>query len=227
MKPPSSLLRASTIGLTSDDTPEKGTDDHEIHPLSYSMTSAENGRGVATPGNGPSSRRYQNLGISQTGTPASKRVPLGQPRTPSGMQLRPRNASNRLAQPTTTPSRTVSASIRPSTLQAIGHNTPTAAPKRRPSVLGTNSARTPGRPESRQSGLPRTPGQPEAEDEGNTAIPSDWHPEIGTAVRIPSMGHEGIIRYIGEIEGRKGIFAGIELDKGFIGNGKNDGTYLG
>lgn len=228
IKPPSSLLRASTIGLNSEDTPEKASDDQQIHPLSYSVpsTGGENGRGLATPGN-ESSRRYQNLGISQSGTPASKRLPLGQPRTPSAMQLRSRTTSNRLAQPTTTPSRTVSGSVRPSTLQSMNQSTSTVTPRRRPSNLGTNSARTPIRPESRQSGLPRTPGPLEGEADGNTEIPPDWHPEVGTAVRINSMGFEGIIRYIGEIEGKEGIFAGVELDRGFIGKGKNDGTYAG
>lgn len=41
------------------------------------------------------------------------------------------------------------------------------------------------------------------------------------------MGFEGIIRYIGEVEGKPGEFAGVELDKGFVGKGKNDGTYQG
>lgn len=41
------------------------------------------------------------------------------------------------------------------------------------------------------------------------------------------MGFEGIIRYIGPVEGKVGKYAGVELDRGFIGKGKNDGTYQG
>lgn len=108
----------------------------------------------------------------------------------------------------------------------MNQSTSAVTPKRRPSNLGTSSARTPIRPESRQVELPKTPGQPRAEAE-NTEIPPDWHPEVGTAVRIGSMGFEGIIRYIGPVEGKVGKYAGVELDRGFIGKGKNDGTYQG
>jgi dynactin complex subunit len=39
------------------------------------------------------------------------------------------------------------------------------------------------------------------------------------------MGFEGIIRWIGKIEGKDGTFAGVELDRGFVGMGKNNGTF--
>jgi CAP-Gly domain-containing linker protein 1 len=224
--PPSSLLRASTIGLTRDETPERQLDEG-ISPLSYSTPPSVQENGSTIPTSAASSRRYANLGISQTGTPASSRLAPNQPRTPSGMQLRPRVPSSRVAQATTTPSRIVSGSIRPSTYQALGYPSSAVTPKRRVSNIGATSARTPARPESRQAAFPRTPGAPAAEGDAAPEIPADWAPEVGTAVRINSMGFEGIIRWIGEIEGKEGIFAGVELDRGFIGKGKNNGTFQG
>jgi len=51
--------------------------------------------------------------------------------------------------------------------------------------------------------------------------------DIGDNVRIESKGYEGTLRYIGEIDGKTGIFAGVELSGGFSGMGKNDGTVDG
>ena len=46
---------------------------------------------------------------------------------------------------------------------------------------------------------------------------------IGLVVEIPNIGR-GQIRYIGSVEMKEGIFAGIDL---YSGNGKNDGTFKG
>jgi len=46
-------------------------------------------------------------------------------------------------------------------------------------------------------------------------------------VRIESLGMEGTLRYLGPIEGKPGIWAGVELNPGFVGKGKNDGTVNG
>ena len=51
--------------------------------------------------------------------------------------------------------------------------------------------------------------------------------DIGDSVRIPSYDLEGIIRYIGPIEGKSGIYAGVELHAGYTGKGKNNGTVKG
>lgn len=51
--------------------------------------------------------------------------------------------------------------------------------------------------------------------------------DVGDNVRIESKGYEGTLRYIGEIDGKTGIFAGVELSGGFAGMGKNDGTVAG
>lgn len=47
--------------------------------------------------------------------------------------------------------------------------------------------------------------------------------DVGDNVRIESLGFEGILRFLGEIEGKPGIWAGVELSGGFAGRGKNDG----
>ncbi|KAF8973365.1 hypothetical protein BDZ97DRAFT_1780925 [Flammula alnicola] len=74
------------------------------------------------------------------------------------------------------------------------------------------SARISSRPPSRQSELlgksPRTF-------------------EVGDNVRIESLGFEGVLRYVGEIDGKPGLWAGVELGGGFSGKGKNDGTVGG
>lgn len=51
--------------------------------------------------------------------------------------------------------------------------------------------------------------------------------DIGDNVRIESLGYEGILRYLGGIEGKSGLWAGVELSGGFAGKGKNNGTVTG
>lgn len=51
--------------------------------------------------------------------------------------------------------------------------------------------------------------------------------EAGDNVRIESLGFEGTLRFIGEIDGKPGLWAGVELSGGFSGRGKNDGTVNG
>lgn len=51
--------------------------------------------------------------------------------------------------------------------------------------------------------------------------------DIGENVRIESLGFEGTLRFLGEIEGKAGLFAGVELGGGFAGKGKNDGSVNG
>ncbi|KAL0062077.1 hypothetical protein AAF712_011077 [Marasmius tenuissimus] len=54
-----------------------------------------------------------------------------------------------------------------------------------------------------------------------------WVPEVGDAVRIESLGFEGILQFVGDIEGKQGLWAGVELSGGFAGKGKNDGSVAG
>lgn len=50
--------------------------------------------------------------------------------------------------------------------------------------------------------------------------------EVGDVVDVPGMMH-GTIKFIGEVKGRKGHFAGVELSKEFAAKGKNDGDVDG
>ncbi|KAK0199385.1 hypothetical protein DFS33DRAFT_1268680 [Desarmillaria ectypa] len=77
-----------------------------------------------------------------------------------------------------------------------------------PGKLGASTSRPPS----------RTAGRP----------PSSLHAfEEGDKVRIESLGFEGTLRYVGGIEGKGGLWAGVELSGGFAGKGKNDGSVGG
>ncbi|KAI0691775.1 hypothetical protein BC835DRAFT_1417033 [Cytidiella melzeri] len=51
--------------------------------------------------------------------------------------------------------------------------------------------------------------------------------DVGDNVRVESLGFEGALRFLGEIDGKSGLFAGVELSGGFAGKGKNDGSVNG
>ncbi|KAK6981223.1 hypothetical protein R3P38DRAFT_3464352 [Favolaschia claudopus] len=51
--------------------------------------------------------------------------------------------------------------------------------------------------------------------------------DIGDNVRIESLGYEGTLRFLGSIDGKPGLWAGVELGGGFAGKGKNDGSVAG
>jgi CAP-Gly domain-containing linker protein 1 len=56
----------------------------------------------------------------------------------------------------------------------------------------------------------------------------EFQAKVGDHVCVASLGNfEGIVRYIGPIEGKVGTFAGIELDAAFAGKGKNNGSVAG
>jgi CAP-Gly domain-containing linker protein 1 len=48
--------------------------------------------------------------------------------------------------------------------------------------------------------------------------------DVGDNVRIESLGFEGVLRFVGEIDGKPGFWAGVELSGGFAGKGKNNGS---
>lgn len=48
--------------------------------------------------------------------------------------------------------------------------------------------------------------------------------KVNDGVRIESLGFEGKLRYVGEISGKSGLWAGVELSGGFAGLGKNNGS---
>jgi dynactin complex subunit len=50
--------------------------------------------------------------------------------------------------------------------------------------------------------------------------------EIGDLVDVPGNMH-GIVKFIGNVQGKKGVFAGVELDEEFASRGKNSGDVDG
>jgi CAP-Gly domain-containing linker protein 1 len=51
--------------------------------------------------------------------------------------------------------------------------------------------------------------------------------EVGDPVKIESLALEGTLRFLGEITGKPGQWAGVELSGKFAGKGKNDGSAAG
>ena len=51
--------------------------------------------------------------------------------------------------------------------------------------------------------------------------------EIGDMVKLDGTGLTGVLRYMGQVHGREGHFAGLELTGSSYGHGKNDGTIDG
>lgn len=54
----------------------------------------------------------------------------------------------------------------------------------------------------------------------------DINIEVDDAVDVPG-GMTGTVRFVGMVRGKKGIFAGIELDREYAARGKNDGDVEG
>lgn len=50
--------------------------------------------------------------------------------------------------------------------------------------------------------------------------------QVGDTVDVPG-GMYGVVKFMGEVRGKKGIFAGVELSKEFAARGKNDGDVEG
>lgn len=50
--------------------------------------------------------------------------------------------------------------------------------------------------------------------------------EVGDTVDVPG-GMHGIVKFIGGVKGKKGIFAGVELSREWAARGKNDGDVEG
>lgn len=50
--------------------------------------------------------------------------------------------------------------------------------------------------------------------------------EVGDPVDVPG-GMHGVVKFIGEVQGKKGVFAGVELSREWAARGKNDGDVEG
>ncbi|KAI0759824.1 hypothetical protein BD413DRAFT_487303 [Trametes elegans] len=106
----------------------------------------------------------------------------------------------------------------------------TASLARPPSAASSSSAvsagysRTPGPPSGRISTRPQSR---QSDVFARSASRAGRGFEVGDNVRIESLGFEGILRYLGEIDGKPGMWAGVELSGGFAGKGKNNGSVAG
>jgi CAP-Gly domain-containing linker protein 1 len=72
----------------------------------------------------------------------------------------------------------------------------------------------------------RTPGRP-SDTSSRSASRTGKIFDVGDNVRIESLGFEGTLRFLGAIDGKIGVWAGVELSGGFFGKGKNDGSVDG
>ncbi|KAF8919442.1 hypothetical protein CPB85DRAFT_1276670 [Mucidula mucida] len=96
-----------------------------------------------------------------------------------------------------------------------------------PSTAPFNSSTRPSSVAS--SSRPKTPSyaRPLSRQSERSSSRASRAFELGDSVRIESLGFEGKLRYIGEIDGKQGLWAGVELGGGFAGKGKNNGTVAG
>lgn len=61
----------------------------------------------------------------------------------------------------------------------------------------------------------------------NRMISSDGRDiEVGDTVDVPG-GMHGVIKFIGSVRGKNGLFAGVELSREYAARGKNDGDVDG
>ncbi|CCA68518.1 related to 40S ribosomal protein S18-Coprinopsis cinerea [Serendipita indica DSM 11827] len=103
---------------------------------------------------------------------------------------------------------------------------PVTPPRRQSLAYGTGSAVKIG-------GTPRSAATSRSESRTSDAYTRDssrasQRPlEVGDPVKIESLGLEGTLRFLGEIDGKPGHWAGVELSGSFAGKGKNDGSVAG
>ena len=76
------------------------------------------------------------------------------------------------------------------------------------------------------SSLTMTPSQPTASRNIGDDKNGNQNLEVGDYVDVPG-GMHGTIKFIGEVRGKKGTFAGVELAKEWAARGKNDGDVDG
>jgi CAP-Gly domain-containing linker protein 1 len=125
------------------------------------------------------------------------------------------------------PGRSSTISLSSQSASYSGRRSVVGRPSSASSVSSTNAA-----PPSRNSERAKTPtsarmiSRPPSRHSDIVGKPKKVF-EVGDNVRIESLGFEGTLRYLGEIDGKPGLWAGIELSGGFGGKGKNNGTVGG
>lgn len=80
---------------------------------------------------------------------------------------------------------------------------------------------------SQNNPIPANSASRQSNVHGRSASRAGRQFEIGDDVRIESLGFEGVLRFVGAIEGKPGEWAGVELGGGFVGKGKNNGSVNG
>ncbi|ELU38460.1 CAP-Gly domain-containing protein [Rhizoctonia solani AG-1 IA] len=181
---------------------------------------------IPTPGSRP--------GTAQSGIPGRPRSSTGTnttmaPRDSEAMSMALQDAI-KAHDPTRYANNELSPQL-PSATVSISGRRSVAGSHRPPSVASTSSSRAktpvsatsatrpraslPSRPESRQSNI------------GRSLSRAGHEFEVGDAVKIESLGMEGTLRFMGEIDGKNGLWAGVELAPAFAGKGKNDGSVAG
>ncbi|EIW67626.1 hypothetical protein TREMEDRAFT_45156 [Tremella mesenterica DSM 1558] len=87
---------------------------------------------------------------------------------------------------------------------------------------------TPRRPSMASSTTSATPHARRPESRASNAFDSiRFAPVIGDRVRMSGVGMEGTLRFLGPTQFKEGVWAGVELEGGFAGKGKNDGSVNG
>ncbi|KAG8906941.1 hypothetical protein FRB99_005715 [Tulasnella sp. 403] len=125
------------------------------------------------------------------------------------------------------PSSSASASTDPSIhTNGLRSKTPTIpTPRYTPRTsTASNASSFAGRPES-VDGETHSGRQLFSAADRDRMLRGEWH--INDPVRIESLGVEGHVRFLGPIDGKPGVYAGVELLPGFAGKGKNDGSVAG
>lgn len=127
------------------------------------------------------------------------------------------------------PNAIISATLSPQTASFSSQSGRRSVAGRPSSVASTSSAASSGYPKERAKTpiSARPPSRPPSRHSDVFGRGSSREFEVGDNVRIESLGYEGTLRFKGEIDGKVGVWAGVELSGGFAGKGKNNGTVNG
>ena len=110
----------------------------------------------------------------------------------------------------------------PSRRRSLAPATPTGATSRPPSSLSQASSSAEAMSELQSAMSRHNPARYSTSSASLT-------PRVGDVVRTSGLEHPfvGVLRYLGPVGKKDGVFAGIELVGEWIGKGKNDGSALG
>ncbi|CAE6505546.1 unnamed protein product [Rhizoctonia solani] len=182
--------------------------------------------GIPTPGSRP--------GTAASGIPGRPRSSTGSntmhaPRDSEAMSKALQDAI-KAHDPTRYGSNELSPQLPSATFSVSGRRS-VAGIQRPPSVASTSSTRSKTPVSATSASRPRAslPARPESRTSniGRSLSRAGHEFEVGDAVRIESLGMEGTLRFMGEIDGKNGMWAGVELAPTYAGKGKNDGSVAG